>query len=158
MEKKTVYLETSVVSYLTSRPSRDLIVASHQAITREWWEQRRNSFTLYVSEPVLDEASGGDPEAATERLAALKELDVLSITDEVIGFAAQLLQLNVIPEKAAIDALHVSLACVNGIHYLLTWNCKHIANAERFDAIAAVCLENNYTSPIICTPEELIGD
>jgi len=158
MEKKTVYLETSVVSYLTSRQSRDLIVAGHQAVTREWWEQRRADFVLFVSEPVLDEASGGDPEAATERLAALDGLDVLSVTDEVIEFAALMLQRGVIPEKAAIDALHISLACVNGIHYLLTWNCKHIANAEHFDAIATVCLENDYKSPIICTPEELIGD
>lgn len=158
MEKKTVYLETSVVSYLTNRPSRDLIVAGHQTVTREWWESRRSDFTLYVSEPVLDEASAGDPQAAAKRLSILDGIDVLNITDEAIEFAARLLHLGVVPEKAATDALHVALACTNGIHYLLTWNCKHIANAERFDAIAAACLENGYKSPIICTPDELAGD
>ena len=158
MDKKTVYLETSVVSYLTNRPSRDLIVAGHQAVTREWRESRRADFTLYVSEPVLDEASAGDPQAAAKRLAVLDGIDVLSVTDEAIEFAAHLLQLGVVPEKAATDALHVALACTNGIHYLLTWNCKHIANAERFDAIATACLENGYQSPIICTPDELTGD
>ncbi len=158
MEKKTVYLETSVVSYLANRPSRDLIVAGHQAVTREWWERRRADFTLYVSEPVLDEASAGDPAAAAQRLSALEGIDVLSVTDEAIEFAAHLLQQGVVPEKAAIDALHVALACTNGIHYLLTWNCKHIANAERFDAIASACLESGYKPPIICTPDELTGE
>lgn len=158
MEKKTVYLETSVVSYLTNRPSRDVVVAGHQAVTRDWWELRRADFTLYVSEPVLDEAGAGDPNAAAKRLAALSGIDVLDVTDEAIEFAAQLLRLGVIPEKAAIDALHVAIACANGVHYLLTWNCKHIANAERFEAIAVACLENGYKPPIICTPEELLGD
>jgi predicted nucleic acid-binding protein len=158
MEKKTVYLETSVVSYLTNRASRDLIVVGHQTLTREWWERRRSDFTLYVSEPVLDEAGAGDPEAAAQRLSALDGIDVLNVTDEAIEFAAQLLQQGVIPAKAATDALHVALACINGIHYLLTWNCKHIANAENFDAIAAACLANGYQAPIICTPEELTGD
>ena len=92
MANKTVYLETSVISYLTNRPSRDLIVAGHQAITREWWESRRADFTLYVSEPVLDEAGAGDPDAAAKRLAALDGIDVLNVTDEAIEFAAQLLQ------------------------------------------------------------------
>ncbi len=92
MEKKTVYLETSVVSYLTNRPSRDLIVAAHQTVTREWWESRRADFALYVSEPVLDEAGAGDPEAAAKRLSVLNDIEVLSVTDEAIEFAARLLQ------------------------------------------------------------------
>lgn len=107
---------------------------------------------------MLDEASAGDPQAAARRLAVLDGIDILNVTDEVIEFAAHLLRLGVVPEKAATDALHVALACTNGIHYLLTWNRKHIANAERFDAIAAACLENGYTSPIICIPDELTGD
>lgn len=158
MEKKTVYLETSVVSYLANRPSHDLIVAAHQAVTRTWWEKRRDDFTLYVSEPVLDEAGSGDPQAAAKRLAVVDGIDVLNVTDEAIEFAARLLQRGAVPEKAATDALHVALACTNGIHYLLTWNCKHIANAERFDAIASACLESGYQPPIICTPDELSGD
>ena len=93
-----------------------------------------------------------------ERLAVLDGIDVLNVTDEAIEFAARLLQQGAIPAKAATDALHVALACTNGIHYLLTWNCKHIANTERFDAIAAACLKNGYKSPIICTPDDLTGN
>ena len=158
LEKKTVYLETSVVSYLANRVSRDLIVAAHQAVTREWWERRRLDFTLFVSEPVLDEAGGGDPDAAAQRLAVVDGIDILTVTDAAIDLAERLLDAGAIPKEATIDALHVALACVNGIHYLLTWNCKHIANAERFEAIQAVCAESGYKPPIICTPDELTGD
>lgn len=158
MDKKAVYLETSVISYLANRPSRDLIVAAHQAVTREWWERRRADFTLYISAPVLDEASAGDPEAAAKRLAVLDDIEVLDVTDEAIDFAARLIQEGAIPKHSATDALHVALACVNGIHYLLTWNCKHIANAERFEAIQAVCVQSGYKPPIICTPDELTGE
>lgn len=158
MDKKTIYLETSVVSYLANRPSRDLIVAAHQAVTREWWERRRLDFTLFVSEPVLDEAGSGDADAAAQRLAVVDGIDVLRVTDAAIDLAERLLRSGAIPKEAAIDALHVALACVNGIHYLLTWNCKHIANAERFEEIQTVCVESGYKPPIICTPDELTGE
>lgn len=158
MPKATVYLETSVLSYLTSRPSRDLIVAGHQAVTRDWWERRRADFSLFVSQPVLDESAAGDPDAAARRLDALQGIEVLEVTDDAVDFAAQLIQQSIVPEKAAIDALHVALACTNGIHYLLTWNCKHIANAERFEGIAMSCVAHGYKAPIICTPDELSGE
>jgi hypothetical protein len=99
MDKPAVYLETSVISYLSNRLSRDLIVAGHQATTREWWEYRRNDFVLYVSEPVLDEASAGDAEAASKRLAMMDDIEVLSVTDEAIEFAAQLLRLGIVRKK-----------------------------------------------------------
>ena len=155
---KTVYLETSVVSYLTNRPSRDLIVAGHQLSTREWWETQRQSYELYVSELVIAEASRGHEEAAQKRLALLDGIALLRISEDVVALAQALVDHHAIPEVANADAVHVAAAAVNGIHYLLTWNCKHIANAERFDAIATVCLENGYKPPIICTPDELAGD
>ncbi len=158
MEKKTVYLETSVVSYLTSRPSRDLVVAGHQAVTRDWWEIKRTNYDLYVSELVIAEASRGHEDAAQQRLALLEGIALLRVSDEVAAFAQALVTRHAIPEVASADAVHVAVAAVNGIHYLLTWNCKHIANAERFDAIAAACLENGYKPPIICTPDVLIGE
>ena len=158
MDKKTVYLETSVVSYLTNRPSRDLIVAGHQVSTREWWETQRENYDLYVSELVIAEASRGHEEAAQKRLTLLDGISLLRISEEVATFAQTLVERHAIPEVANADAVHVAVAAVHGIHYLLTWNCKHIANAERFDDIATACLDSGYKPPIICTPEELTGD
>ena len=158
MERKTVYLETSVVSYLTNRPSRDLVVAAHQTVTREWWETKRTNYDLYVSELVIIEASRGHEAAAAKRLALLDGISLLRVSDDVAALAQALVDHNAIPEAANADAVHVAVAAVNGIHYLMTWNCKHIANAERFDAIAGVCLENGYKPPIICTPDELSGE
>lgn len=157
METKTVYLETSVVSYLTNRSSRDLIVAGHQLSTREWWDTKRQDYELYVSELVIAEASRGDVEAAQKRLALLDGISLLRVSDEVAALAQALVERRAIPEQASADAVHVAVAAVNGIHYLLTWNCTHIANAERFEAIEQTCLENGYKSPIICTPDELTG-
>lgn len=157
MDRKTVYLETSFISYLTSRPSRDLIVAGHQAITREWWDTRRQDFELFTSELVIIEAQRGDADAAEQRLAVLDDLDALDMSPEAEHFAGLLLSQHAVPEKAGEDAAHIAVACVSGMDYLLTWNCKHIANAERFRIIEQLCLEQDYTSPIICTPEELLG-
>ncbi len=131
MDKKTIYLETSVVSYLANRPSRDLIVAAHQTVTREWWERRRLDFTLFVSEPVLDEAGGGDPDAAAQRLTVVDDIDVLQVTDAAIDLAERLLRSGAIPKEAAIDALHVALACVNGIHYSLSSDVELQAHCQR---------------------------
>lgn len=158
MDKKTVYLETSVVSYLANHPSRDLIVAGHQVSTREWWETRRQGYDVYVSELVIAEASRGQEEAASRRLAFLDGIALLRIGEEVARFAQVLVEQHAIPVAAAADAVHVAVAAVNGIHYLLTWNCTHIANAERFEAIQTVCVESGYKSPIICTPDELTGE
>jgi predicted nucleic acid-binding protein len=104
------------------------------------------------------EASRGHEEAAQKRLALLDGIELLRITEEVTQFAQALVTGHAIPEAAAADAVHVAVAAVNGIHYLLTWNCKHIANAERFEVIRAVCLDNGYQPPILCTPDELPGE
>jgi predicted nucleic acid-binding protein len=158
MVAKTVYLETSVISYLASRPARDLVVAAHQTVTREWWEGKRTNYDLYVSELVIAEASRGHEEAAQKRLALLDGISLLRVSDEVAVLAQALVDRHAIPRIANTDAVHVAIAAVNGIHYLMTWNCTHIANAERFDAITGVCLENGYKPPIICTPDELSGE
>lgn len=157
METKAVYIETSVVSYLTNQPSRDLIVAGHQLTTREWWDTRRRNYDLYVSELVIAEAGRGNLDAARSRLALLEGIPLLHVSEEVAIFAQALVDRHAIPNVAVADAVHVAIAAVNGIHYLLTWNCKHIANAERFEAIERTCVEHGYKSPIICTPDELCG-
>lgn len=155
MEKPAIYVETSVVSYLVARPSRDLIVAAHQQLTVAWWQKERQNYDLFVSQIVVDEVRAGDPESAAKRIAAIADLGLLEISEEAIRLAQSLINSRAVPEKAAQDALHISVACVGGADYLLTWNCKHIANARMRGAIEKTCRSAGYASPIICTPEEL---
>jgi hypothetical protein len=151
-----VYVESSVLSYLTSRFSRDLLVAANQQITRQWWENGRARFHLYTSQYVLDEISVGNAAAAAHRMAAATEMTVLSTNDGVIVLAQSLLNAGALPKKAVVDALHVAVAATHKMDYLLTWNCKHIANPAMRPKIEKVCREMNLTPPIICTPEELM--
>jgi predicted nucleic acid-binding protein len=154
--KPRVYLETSVISYLASRPSRDLIMAAHQQITQEWWEQRRGKFELLVSQLVLQEVHGGDKSAAERRTEFVKDLAQVQTTDEVIALAQKLLQASALPMSEFADAVHVALAAVHGVDYLVTWNLKHIANAVTRHRIESACRESGFEPPIICTPEELM--
>lgn len=154
--KPKVYLETSIISYLAARPSRDIIIAAHQELTNEWWENRRRHFGLFVSQLVIQETKSGDKDAAQRRLVFLDSIPLLELNEKVISLARILIN-EAIPPKAVEDALHIAIATIHGMDYLLTWNCKHIANAEKEHAIAAVCRSNNYEPPIICTPEELMG-
>jgi len=149
-----IYVETTVISYLTALPSTDLIQAAHQQITRAWWEQRQR-FDLFVSQAVLREVAGGDAEAAGRRLAAVEGIPVLAVDTEVSQLAERFLLQRVIPTKAAVDAVHIAVAVVNGMDYLLTWNCTHIANAAIRGKIERTCRDMGLEPPIICTPEEL---
>ena len=151
----TVYLETTVISYLAASPSRDIVVGAHQQITRDWWE-RRDRFELLTSQAVLDEASRGDTDAAGRRMGLLAELPVLTVSDEVIEFAELLLQAGVVPAKVRSDAIHIAAAAMNQIAYLVTWNCAHIANATVRGKIERTCQAAGLQAPIICTPEELM--
>jgi len=155
--KPTVYIETSIVSYLTARPSRDLLVAAHQQLTVAWWDEQRTRYELFTSQVVLAEARAGDPEAAQRRLAVLERLPLLDVTDAAIALATMLITRQALPAQAAQDALHLAMACVHGMQYLLTWNCTHLANARLRSRIEQVCREAGYVPPIICTPEELEG-
>ena len=152
-----VYLETSFVSYLAAWPSRDLNVAAHQQITHEWWRKRRSAFELYVSRLVIDEASAGDEEAAQRRHEIVKDLRLLQLTEPATELAKVFVSRGAFPRTALEDALHVALATVHGMDFLLTWNCRHIANAELASAVIAICKSEGYEVPRICTPEELMG-
>jgi predicted nucleic acid-binding protein len=156
--KPKVYLETTIPSYLAARPSRDLVVAAHQEVTREWWETRRAAFDVFVSEFVLDEATSGDPEAARRRLELLAGIPLLDPTGEVDALANAILTRIGLPQKASRDSLHIAIATANGMDYLLTWNCSHIANAEFREPIGAVCRGYGFEPPIICTPDELLKE
>jgi predicted nucleic acid-binding protein len=155
--KPTLYLETSIVSYLTARPSHDLIRAAHQQVTRDWWEMRSN-FDLYVSQLVLDEAKAGNAVAAERRLLALREASLLELTPETGRLADELLRRGGMPAKAYVDAVHVALAAINGLDYLLTWNCTHIANATMRVKIDDICRASGFEPPVICTPVELVKE
>ena len=153
---KSIYLESSVVSYLAARPSRDLVVAGNQQVTREWWETRRGECELFISEVVVAECAAGDPTAASEREVFLADLPVLATTEEAEALAAALISAMVLPQKAALDALHIGVTAVNGIDILLTWNCAHIANPFLQPQITAACVEFGVMPPTICTPLQLI--
>jgi hypothetical protein len=155
--KQRVYLETTIVSCLTARPSRDLILAAHQEVTRLWWE-RRLGFDLYVSQFVLNEAAGGDPAAAKMRLALLKGLKQLPVTDEVIDLGRALIADGMLPPKAGVDAIHVAVASVHEMDVLLTWNCRHLANAQLLRELGRYLAGKDYEIPVITTPEELMGE
>lgn len=135
MSKASLYLETSVVSYLTARTSGDLIVTAHQKATQDWWFDRRDDFDLWVSEFVLAEVQGGDSEAAQKRIAALAGVPLLEANPAVELMATALLSSGAVPAKARLDALHIAVASVHGMDYLLTWNFRHIANAEKWTSI-----------------------
>jgi len=127
--KPKVYVETSVISYLTARSSRDIIVAANQQATQEWWHSRKPDFDIYISQLVIQDAISGDMEAISKRQEVLENLALLDISGEAVALAENLVKQKAIPEQAAEDALHIALAVVNGMDYLVTWNFKHIANA-----------------------------
>ena len=156
--KKSVYIETSIPSYLTARPSRDVRAAAWQQITSQWWEEARGHYELFTSALVIIEASDGNPEAAARRLKSLEGIEDLLIDEEVQALAEKLVVEGGIPTVAKADALHVAVAAVHGVDYLLTWNCRHIDNATRKPIIRAICLAAGYSYPEICTPMELLPE
>jgi predicted nucleic acid-binding protein len=156
--RSNLYVETSVISYLTARPGRDLIAAAHQELTREWWQRAASEFNLFASRLVVAEAQLGNSDAAAARLAALEPITLLNETAESRALASKLLIAGGLPKKAASDALHIAVATVHGMDYLVTWNCKHIANARILRFVTQTCRAANFEPPVICTPEELIEE
>ena len=154
--KEKVYLETTVVSYLTAWRSPHLLMAAHQEATRIWWDEQKDNFDVFTSQVVLEEASAGDPDAVQRRLSALEGIPELDITDNARDLSKLLIANTPLPDKAQIDALHIAMATVHGMDYLLTWNCRHIANATFRHRIDAVCEFAGYRPPILCTPLELM--
>lgn len=152
-----VYRETSFISYLVARPSRDVVVAGHQQTTQDWWADRRSEFGCSVSQVVIDDASLGDPAEVQKRLAIINDLPTLDVTDDAKALTKAIMAAGMLPPHAFPDAAHVAVSAVHAVDYLLTWNCKHLANAQIARRIAVVCEKVNHKMPIICTPEELMG-
>jgi PIN domain len=153
--KPTVYIETTIIGHLTSRLPNQPLVSGQMLETRRWWNESRPFFECFTSQTVLDEAARGDAQAAAERLDALKPLALVPITNAAIELAKHLLVRNALPSKARVDAAHVAIAASNGAKYLLTWNCRHLANAMLRTKIEEICRESGFEPPIICTPSEL---
>ncbi len=156
MSLPRLYLETTIPSYLTAWPSGNAVIAGHQETTREWWATSHERFELYVSQFVLDEAGAGDPEADRLRLEVLRGLPELPATEAALALASELLSEGAVPEKARTDAAHIAVAAVHGMSFLVTWNCRHIANAEMEPRIREVCVRHGWRCPTICTPEQLL--
>lgn len=153
--KPRVYLESSVISYMTARISRDLVVAAHQQITRDWWESA-SAFELCISDYVLAEISTGDEGLARIRVELVSDALLLQTNADAETLADQLILQKSVPAKARLDALHIAVCALNGIDYLLTWNCKHIANAQTMHLIEKTCVASGYACPRLCTPLELL--
>jgi len=155
---ESVYLETTFISYLVARPSRDVIVLAHQETTRGWWDTRRNEFECNVSQVVIDEASAGDSSEIQKRLDMIRDLPVLEVTKSAESLAQAIVSSGALPPRAVRDAAHIAVAAIHRMDYLLTWNCRHLANAQIVRKIQVVCDQASERMPVICTPEELMGD
>lgn len=155
---ETVYIETSIIGYLNARSSNNLILMAKVATTQEWWDTHRPQFNLYISQVVLDEVGRGDTEIAKRRLELLKNFPLLEVNQSVQNLAEQFLSKSNLPPKAADDTLHIALATFYGLDYLLTWNCKHIANAQIQKKLTEIAIDAGYELPTICTPYELMGE
>lgn len=152
----SAYIETSVISYLTARPSRDLVVAAYQEVTRQWWRTAPSRFRLFASALVVDEVGRGDPTAARSRLRALHGIPLLEPTRKTDALARQLLDLRILPQEAADDAGHIAIAAAHRVEYLVTWNFRHIANAAMQASIDDLCRRAGHRPPLLCSPNELM--
>ncbi|MCK4796713.1 MAG: type II toxin-antitoxin system VapC family toxin [Spirochaetes bacterium] len=150
-------METSFFSYLTANISNNLVSAARQQITNEWWQNNFDKYKLFISDFVIAEASKGDAKAAEKRIKFIKEnqFKMLEITDDCVSLAENLFKSINLPEKARDDALHISIAIYHNIDFLMTWNCRHIANAHFMKAVGIYCSNNKLSTPQICTPEEM---
>lgn len=153
--KAAVYIETSIISYLTARASNNLLKSARQAVTVDWWDNYRQQFDLYISTLVIDEAAAGDALAASRRLAVIENTPILAISDQAIEIADALIKIRALPEKAREDALHIGIAATQGVDYLLTWNFKHINNAQKKMQVVNTVESFKLACPLLCSPEEL---
>jgi len=154
--KPSVYIETTIPSYLVARPSRDIVLAGHQVATRDFWHNRRQDFDLFISPYVIDESRGGEVEMASRRLESLKGIPMLSETPESDALALRLIARLGLPQKAEADAYHISIAAAHSMDFLLTWNCTHINNLQMLRRIEEACRDAGFIPPVIGTPDELI--
>jgi hypothetical protein len=153
----SVYIETTIPSYLVARASRDVVIAAHQQITHDWWPTAKERFDLYISEAVLNEIRDGDPAYAAKRLDIVADLDVLAFGDDVAFLTREYERRVVLTGSAITDLAHFAFAVAYRMDYLVTWNCKHIANGQVIRRLAKANDDLGRSTPIIVTPEELLS-
>ena len=153
--KPRVYVETSVISYLTARPSRDLMLLARQQFTREFWSQRDTHYDAWISPLVIDEVSQGDPQAAAARLQACGALVMLEISSQAQAFAEELIAKGAVPPSEPEDALHIALATVCEMTYIASWNFAHLVGPAAKFKLQSKIKELGYKPPLIATPEEI---
>lgn len=156
--KEIVYIETTIVSYLVARPSRDLLLAAHQQVTRDWWQEELGHYACITSDEVLREAALGEPEMSQRRLDALNDISMVRTDENAIRLAQGILEAGILPPTVFPDALHVVVAAINRASILLTWNCKHLANPHLLPRLRKYLEGQGLVLPEICTPIELAGD
>jgi len=156
--KEIAYIETTIVSYLVARPSRDLVLSAHQQVTREWWENERVHYHCIASEEVAREAMLGDTGMAQARIKVLADVQIVGITAEVEAMAATFMSTGALPPTMRPDATHLAAATLSGADYLLTWNCRHLANAHVLRRLQKEAERRGWQLPGVCTPLELMGD
>ncbi|MEK6556766.1 MAG: type II toxin-antitoxin system VapC family toxin [Candidatus Margulisiibacteriota bacterium] len=155
MTKKKVYIESTIPSYLVGRSSRDIIVLAHQDITQTWWVKCRHKFDLFVSPAVVKEVSDGDSTLSEKRLELIENITMLDFHEDIEKLAMQYFSKFSIPQKSVLDVFHIAYAVFHKIDFLLTWNCKHLANANIIQSLYRLNDRLGHTTPVICTPEEL---
>ena len=155
---ETVYIETTIVSYLVARPSRDLVLAAHQQLTRDWWQNERVNYQCMISTEVLREAEQGEAEMSRLRLEALEGVEIIRATPEIGALAAAFLNTGALPPFMRSDAVHLAAATLSGADYLLTWNCRHLANAHVLKRLHKEAERRGWGLPTVCTPLEMMGD
>ena len=153
-----IYIESTIPSYVVARPARDILQAARQQLTRDWWDRGRQEHELFISQVVLDEIGFGEEAMVRLRLKLVENIPILESTDEVRDFARMVLDSGVLPREADRDAAHIAFAAIHGTDLLLTWNCRHIANAALQTRLRRLAESAQLNLPVICTPEELIGE
>jgi len=153
-----IYIESTIPSYVVARPARDLLQAARQQLTLDWWDLKRDQHELFTSQIVLDEIAAGEREMAKRRLELIAGLTVLDLTPDAETLADRILHSGLLPVTADGDAAHIALATVHKLDILLTWNCRHIANAAIVGRLRRLVETQGHTLPEIYTPEELLGE
>lgn len=158
MEKPTLYMETTIPSFLLAKPSRNLVANGRQELTRAWWRRDHARFEVFISETVLEEAMRGNRTAAAERLEFLKQFPMISANDDVRRLTGIYIARHIVPEVKPGDAVHLALTVIHRVQFLCTWNFKHLANAFMLQRLRNLHEKLGLFTPQVCTPEELLGE
>ena len=153
-----IYIESTIPSYVVARPARALLQAARQQVTKDWWDLERSSHELFTSQIVLDEIAIGEKAMARDRLDVMIQIKLLDLTNEAKALTKDILGSGLLPARADRDAAHIALATVHEMDILLSWNCRHIANASIQQRLRLLAEKFGFTLPVLCTPDELTGE